>query len=137
VASDAPESVAWRPACYLAAEYSPKLAPLGAGGKYSLWKEDRRAWRLMLFAAIVEAHVPELFKWVSDAADDVEAARNGIRGTPGAFFRGCLATHLEYRGYCGEKEGMHLVGRLQHLLTRHVRWFECRQQLRQRTEAAP
>ena len=77
--------------------------------------------------------MPELADWVRHAAADVRDARQSIRTTPGAFFRGCLAMGLEYRGCCAKDEGMHLLGRLQHALTHQIRWFECRQQLRQET----
>ena len=123
-----PQDVNWESARRIANEHAPKLRPKVSGDRWNAWDNDRRAWRLLLTATVLEAELPELDGWVPAACGDLDAARDRIRTTPGAFLRGCLARWLEYKGYCPEKAGMHLLGRLQHALLDHVAWFEQRRQ---------
>jgi hypothetical protein len=123
-----PQDIDWESARRIAQEQAPKLRPKAAAESWTLWLRDRRAWRLLLTAAALETELARLDGWVVAAADDVEVARAGIRTTPGAFFRGCLARGLEHRGHCPERGGMHLLGRLQHELIDHVAWYERRRE---------
>ena len=112
------KDIDWDAAIRIGRQHSAKLRPKSANDRWSLWKNDRRAWRLFVTAAVLEGEIAELDGWLAGACGDLQEARdrNAIRTTPGAFFRGCLARWLEYRGYCPERGGMHLVGCLQNAL---------------------
>ena len=94
---------------------------------------------MVLAAAVLTQELADLVNWLPTAADDTEAAKkaNDIRKTPAEFFRGCLARGLENREYCAKGEGMHLLGRLQHAITPHIRWSENERLRRSLTDAKP